>query len=526
MIHNPYAKKRQRPSGWTSTSSLTQSSAPVVQQPTLSTINDADREPFNLEPRNSQTRRGDKPLDLKENATNRRGDQFCKRNISSRIPNEFEQSAHPTKNHSNCMATKSAITERTTEMTHATSYHPSIKTLPRVSAKNIANSNAQHDKSISADRILPMASTVSNSSRNTICNPYMRKKTAGTYVSSSTAKSFTPHENNACKVHPNPSASRSIGPSITGVHESKPKTSLMLSSSDPSHFSKCEAQSKISCSVGSAAVSKTDSGKPLANLPSSIASIRPASWKVCDDKSNQSIVGSSDGASMSEKRKTGAQCSLRRNDKIEDAMDRLPRELSYTPDEVKPIQDEYRLPLIKNANLSSPLKNGWMLFPHQKKAIIRALTMRRMILALDMGLGKTLIGTVWSKAFKETFGQEKLKIFVVCPVSLKEEWKRTAEESVGLDVDDQGRDKSKGKRKKATEKKRTQKGRTVSELSRERSNCAETKMKMTICSWAKVPKVVESGVEHFVVCCDEAHAMQSTQAQRTKDVLNLVNDKR
>jgi len=51
-------------------------------------------------------------------------------------------------------------------------------------------------------------------------------------------------------------------------------------------------------------------------------------------------------------------------------------------------------------------------------------------------------------------------------------------------------------------------------------------LKVSICSWAKVPKQVESHIEHFVVCCDEAHAMQSAQAQRTKDVLNLVEDKR
>ncbi|OEU17198.1 P-loop containing nucleoside triphosphate hydrolase protein, partial [Fragilariopsis cylindrus CCMP1102] len=138
--------------------------------------------------------------------------------------------------------------------------------------------------------------------------------------------------------------------------------------------------------------------------------------------------------------------------------------------------------LIKNAKLSAPLKNGWTLFPHQKKAIVRALTMRRMILALDMGLGKTLIGAVWSKAFTETFGRGKLKVYIICPVSLKEEWRRTAVDKVDL--------------------------------------------KVSICSWAKVPTQVESHIEHFVVCCDEAHAMQSTQAQRTKDVLNLVDDKR
>jgi SNF2 family DNA or RNA helicase len=270
-------------------------------------------------------------------------------------------------------------------------------------------------------------------------------------------------------------------------------------------------------------------------LSSGVASIRPASWKSTNDCLDNNIVDLSASASMNAQPKLGTQSykssitgetlSQHHTDKTEAAIDRLPPEISYTPDEVKPIQDEYRMILIKNAKLSSPLKNGWLLFPHQKKAIIRALTMRRMILALDMGLGKTLIGAVWSKAFKETFGQDKLKIFVICPVTLKQEWKRTVEGTVGLDVDEEG--KSKSKSKKSTKKKRTQQDRSRSELSSESIvEKPETNMKMSICSWAKVPKVVDSNIEHFVVCCDEAHAMQSTQAQRTKDILKLVDDKR
>jgi hypothetical protein len=54
---------------------------------------------------------------------------------------------------------------------------------------------------------------------------------------------------------------------------------------------------------------------------------------------------------------------------------------------VKPVNDEHRALLVKNAHLASPLNNGWTLFSHQKKAILRGLLMRRMILALDMGLG-------------------------------------------------------------------------------------------------------------------------------------------
>jgi hypothetical protein len=65
----------------------------------------------------------------------------------------------------------------------------------------------------------------------------------------------------------------------------------------------------------------------------------------------------------------------------------LPKALQFDPDQVKPVNDEHRALLVKNAHLSSPLNNGWTLFSHQKKAILRGLLMRRMILALDMGLG-------------------------------------------------------------------------------------------------------------------------------------------
>lgn len=128
--------------------------------------------------------------------------------------------------------------------------------------------------------------------------------------------------------------------------------------------------------------------------------------------------------------------------------------------------------------------------------------MRRMILALDMGLGKTLIGCVWAKAFERTFGgnhnssrnNNTFKTIVVAPVSLIDDWKETAKEFVGLQL--------------------------------EGDNIADKKMGLRICSWAKVPVMVEKHIEKFVVVCDEAHSMQSMTATRTKDVLTLVSDKR
>jgi hypothetical protein len=176
----------------------------------------------------------------------------------------------------------------------------------------------------------------------------------------------------------------------------------------------------------------------------------------------------------------------------------LPKEIQYSPDSCKPVEDEYRQQLVKHANLSAPLLNGWTLFSHQKRAILKGLLMRRVVMALDMGLGKTLIGCVWSKAFKETY--DSLKIFVVCPVSLKTEWQRTAENATGLQVEDDSTAKS--------------------------AMANKSSLDMKICSWAKVVTSVESSVGHYVVVCDEAHSMQSIQASRTKDVLKLVKGER
>lgn len=171
----------------------------------------------------------------------------------------------------------------------------------------------------------------------------------------------------------------------------------------------------------------------------------------------------------------------------------LPNELYYDPDSIKPIKDEYRQKLVNNAKLSKPMLNGWTLYPHQKRAILIGLMKRRVVLALDMGLGKTLIGCVWSRSFKLSF--DGLKIFVICPVSLKGEWKRTAEEATGLKVE-------------------------------EAKGTAEDSLDLQICSWAKVPTKVDPSVESFVAIFDEAHSMQSIDSGRTKNSLKLIADDR
>jgi len=229
--------------------------------------------------------------------------------------------------------------------------------------------------------------------------------------------------------------------------------------------------------TASARPSSSHGQKPSASTSPSIAIPRPPTW---DAKSTTaSLPGKQEPGSTSTS-SHGSQ-SMQNNG--------LPASLNYSPERVQPVNDEYRPLLVKNANLSAPLLNGWTLFSHQKKAILRSLLMRRFILALDMGLGKTLIGCVWAKAFQQTF--EGLKILVVCPVSLKKEWKRTAEDATGLQVDDDADSTS-----------------------------------VQIHGWSKVPTEVSSAISKYVVVFDEAHSMQSMQAARTKNALKLAQSPR
>jgi hypothetical protein len=241
-----------------------------------------------------------------------------------------------------------------------------------------------------------------------------------------------------------------------------------------------DAMTRPSCSSGLVAAThkhSTESSKPAAAAPS-LSLPRPPTWG--DTKSTNA-------ASMPASQNHQGQGSRPSSSHGQPANSNgLPPPLNYAPQRVQPANDEYRSLLVKNANLSAPLLNGWTLFPHQKKAILRSLLMRRFILALDMGLGKTLIGCVWAKAFQQTF--EDLKIIVVCPVSLKKEWKRTAEEATGLQVSDDG----------------------------------DESADVQIFGWSKTPSQVSNAVTKYVVVFDEAHSMQSMTTARTKAALKLV----
>eukprot|EP00804_Cyclotella_cryptica_P003233 CCRYP_010485-RC/>CCRYP_010485-RC protein AED:0.11 eAED:0.11 QI:337/0.85/0.75/1/0.85/0.75/8/1228/966 len=168
----------------------------------------------------------------------------------------------------------------------------------------------------------------------------------------------------------------------------------------------------------------------------------------------------------------------------------IPPDIQYAEARCLPVDDGKINSLIVNAELDEPLLNGWSLYDHQKEGVLRALRMRRLILAFDMGLGKTIIGCVWSKAFIKTY--KSLKVFIIAPVSLMEDWRRTAKEATGLTAHD-------GKKKP----KRIAK-----------SNVAGYK------------SITDEHSGDYVVICDEAHNMQSMTSRRTEDALKLTLAKR
>lgn len=134
--------------------------------------------------------------------------------------------------------------------------------------------------------------------------------------------------------------------------------------------------------------------------------------------------------------------------------------------------------LIALADVNAPLTNGRMLYQHQKDAIVWAISqiqnteLRGAIMALDMGLGKTLASLVIAKAYEELFD---IPVFVVCPASLKDNWLREA---------------------------------------------AMVELPIEVFSWAKMPKPLDR--EYFLIA-DEAHYAQAgSKSARGKAFIALA----
>lgn len=136
--------------------------------------------------------------------------------------------------------------------------------------------------------------------------------------------------------------------------------------------------------------------------------------------------------------------------------------------------------LIDAANLDGDF-NGRSLYQHQKDSVrwainqIQSTDLRGVILALDMGLGKTTVSLVAAKAYQSLFN---IPVFVICPASLKDNWKREAE-LIGCQIE--------------------------------------------VFSWAKMAKPLEHS--EYILIADEAHYAQAGQkSQRGKNFIELATN--
>lgn len=160
--------------------------------------------------------------------------------------------------------------------------------------------------------------------------------------------------------------------------------------------------------------------------------------------------------------------------------------------------DECRYSYNEDFHVQRVLPNGWQLFDHQLHAINECLRLKRVILAFDMGLGKTIIALSWAKAVSRSLNYTCLTV-VISPCTLIDNWKREA--SV-LDFQHM-----------------------------EKTNPQSKSFSPTILfvSWAKVPDIstinkhLGRSYQSFIVIADEAHAMQNFRSQRTQALLKLTS---
>lgn len=135
--------------------------------------------------------------------------------------------------------------------------------------------------------------------------------------------------------------------------------------------------------------------------------------------------------------------------------------------------------LAKAAELDKPLPCGLTLFAHQKEAAKWLLAHKKGgihsggILADHMGLGKTISALVAAKAMQCTL---HCNIFVVCPVSLKDNWLREAN---------------------------------------------KVEVAIEVFSWAKLPEPLETA--KYLLIADEAHYAQNERSRRTEKLTELAN---
>ena len=147
-------------------------------------------------------------------------------------------------------------------------------------------------------------------------------------------------------------------------------------------------------------------------------------------------------------------------------------------------------------HLDETLSNGWTLFPHQREAIKSAVDLQRVILAYDMGLGKTLISLVWAQEMIKR--NHNCLVVILCPCTLAENWRRESTSLGFRDAEDSNFPSS--------------------------SSAPE----ILVSSWAKVPEPRDINqrtggrFSGYLAIYDESHYMQCLKSQRTRSALSLA----
>jgi len=80
-----------------------------------------------------------------------------------------------------------------------------------------------------------------------------------------------------------------------------------------------------------------------------------------------------------------------------------------------------------SGKVTLPVPKTQRLYPYQVAGVEYALARGNTLLADEMGLGKTPMGIVWANAILAEKGVKSPKILVVCPATLKGNWKRETE---------------------------------------------------------------------------------------------------
>jgi SNF2 family DNA or RNA helicase len=130
------------------------------------------------------------------------------------------------------------------------------------------------------------------------------------------------------------------------------------------------------------------------------------------------------------------------------------------------------LEAVKPYLAGEPVANGQILYAHQREAVRLLIERKRMILAHDLGLGKTRTALIAAKGYG-------LPIFVICPASVQINWLREAE---------------------------------------------MVQVPIEVYSWAKLPEPPED--QDYIIIADEAHYAQNIASRRTKGFLSLAEHAR